>query len=1046
MVKTREACSFVTLLLALLLGSSAWAASISGTVTNSTGKSGRIYLTVYQNGGSINHGTSIDAAGAFTISGVPAGTPYLVRAFVDTQGTGIQHANDPRGNSVTVTLPATGNVSVGSFAVATPAPVAAQAPPATVYSGAGVNFVKWQGGMDPNGLPVADKYIVSWSTSATGAPVAGTREVRSGQDDYFVQTGTSSLYYRITAVAGASNASTGWIQVTSSAGSGSVTGKVLFPGSSATGPLYVALINEFVNPPVVRVAAVASPASGAGYSIGNVPAGSYNIIPFLDQNGNGSLDPGDNALANSNDYHPSVTVAASQVAAPELTLDTANASRRLFVGHGKSETWEWYNLVFYAQSMKKQLVKVRVASGPQITEPVDVSLTGNHFRTRIGVSRPAVGDSYQLALSYSDGSSETAAVAVTGILDGFATPTAPVGYQPFDPTPTFSWSAPAPAPADFVYSIWMSAADGTDVWDAWRLPSSRTSVLYGSQGEVSKPALTDGTSYNWIVNVTDRNGNMTARQTSFTTTSSPALTGFAPAGGLAGTRVTLAGINFSTDTASHAVLFNNAPATVVSASGNSLTVTVPGGATTGTIKLTTGGKTLVSQKPFIVAAAINIKGALLTAANLPIAGALVAVADDPSIFASTAANGGFTLQPLFPGQNVTLKLTKSGYVPTYSSSFTLQGSLDLTPYPNHLYTKANLTGWGVAAGRGVIIGQLQNTGATPSLPVANAQVSATGSLNAGSSYPASYYNGSTFGGSSTWANGVFYLLNLLDFDYVNVTAAKPAWIFGVTGFSVRADSVTEGVIIGSTVPPAITSFAPASGKTGSSVVISGVNFSAVAAENTVIFNGVNATVTAATATKVTATVPAAATSGPISVITAGAKSTSFTNFIVSQTLTASVTGSGTVTSVPVGISCRTAGCTALFDQGSTVEMVATADAGGTLSTWSGACTGNGPCVLTMNADKSVSAAFAGGLNYIKKGASYYALLQSAFDAAATGETIQAQARVFTNTACHFNRPLAQVHLKGGYDDTFSTNGGFTTLDGRLNLQAGTLRVEKVRVR
>lgn len=118
MVKTRQVYLRVTLFV-MLVTNCAWAASISGNVTNGTGKSGRIYLTVHNpDGGSTGLGTSIASAGSFSISGVPSG-PHYVWAFVDTQGTAIQHANDPRGQSATITVPTTGNVAAASFAVPT---------------------------------------------------------------------------------------------------------------------------------------------------------------------------------------------------------------------------------------------------------------------------------------------------------------------------------------------------------------------------------------------------------------------------------------------------------------------------------------------------------------------------------------------------------------------------------------------------------------------------------------------------------------------------------------------------------------------------------------------------------------------------------------------------------------------------------------------------------------------------------------------------------------------------------------------------------------
>ncbi|OGU08649.1 MAG: hypothetical protein A2075_02685 [Geobacteraceae bacterium GWC2_58_44] len=1045
----------LTLLLVILLGSSAWGASISGSVGNSTGKSGRIYLSLNsQNGGSASLGTSIAAAGAFTINGVQSGTPYTVQAFVDTQGTGIRHANDPSGSSGVVTA-GSGNVPAGSFAVAIPSAVPAQAPlRVMVYPGNGANFVIWEGPGTDSGLPISDKYTVSWSASATGSPVAGSKDVWSGDKDFFAHVGASSaLYYRVTAVAGGSSASSGWIKGAPPAGTGSVTGRVFFSGVTATGPLLVALANESASPPAIHVVAVANPVTGGSFSASNVPAGTYSIYPILDLNNSGTFDLGDIGPSDGNDFNHTVTVAGSPVTAPDVILDNVDASATLTTSHGINQWGEWYNLQLYAQSMKKQLVKVQIASGPQISGPIDLALDENQFRTWLNVSRPKVGDSYQINLTFSDGSTQTVARSVSAVLDGFATPLAPVGFIAFNPTPNFSWSAPSPAPAQYMYSLWLSEANGYGgIWDAWGMPSSQTSVPYGTQGDASQQSLTDGITYNWTINVTDSNGNQSQNQASFTPTSSPALIGFTPAGGLPGTSVTIAGFNFSTNPAQHTVLFNGVPAAVSAATSSTLTVTVPAGASTGEIQVNTGGKILISEEPFLVSAPLNIRGVIKSPANLPIAAARVEMSDDPTIFTSTGADGSYTLQPLFQGQNVILKVSKSGYVPTYSANFHLQENLDLTPYPSHLYTQADLAGWGVTPGKGVVVAQVLNTGTVPFSPVAGVQVTASGSANFGAPYPVTYYSGSSFGGSSTYGNGLFFVLNVSDYEWVNVSASKSSWIFNSTGFNVRADSVTEWGVFGNTAPPALWSFSPASGKAGTSVVISGVNFSSVAAENTVSFNGATATVTAAGSSSLTVTVPPAAATGPLSVTTAGGTANSGSNFIMRHTLSASVTGSGggagTVTSVPGGISCRasgSSGCTGEFDQGTQVQLVATEDAGSRLSAWSGACSGTAPCSFGMNADKSAGAAFE-LLKYLKNGGNYYSLLQDAFDAAAAGDTIQAQAVVFSDGALLFSRPFSLVRLKGGYDGSFLSNGGYTTLDGRLNLRNGTLRVEKVRIR
>jgi Pro-kumamolisin, activation domain/Divergent InlB B-repeat domain len=73
-------------------------------------------------------------------------------------------------------------------------------------------------------------------------------------------------------------------------------------------------------------------------------------------------------------------------------------------------------------------------------------------------------------------------------------------------------------------------------------------------------------------------------------------------------------------------------------------------------------------------------------------------------------------------------------------------------------------------------------------------------------------------------------------------------------------------------------------------------------------------------------------------------------------LTVSVTGSGSVTSNPAGVSCPST-CSHIFIGGAQVTLTATPASGWSLSTWGGACSGSGGCTVAMNAAESVTATF-----------------------------------------------------------------------------------------
>jgi len=85
--------------------------------------------------------------------------------------------------------------------------------------------------------------------------------------------------------------------------------------------------------------------------------------------------------------------------------------------------------------------------------------------------------------------------------------------------------------------------------------------------------------------------------------------------------------------------------------------------------------------------------------------------------------------------------------------------------------------------------------------------------------------------------------------------------------------------------------------------------------------------------------------------------------LAQQTLTVTTTGNGagTVTSNPAGINCG-ATCSAMYPPGTVVTLTATASTGTPATEsvfvgWSGACSGTGSCMLTMNSSLSASARF-----------------------------------------------------------------------------------------
>src|SRR5262249_6462582 len=67
---------------------------------------------------------------------------------------------------------------------------------------------------------------------------------------------------------------------------------------------------------------------------------------------------------------------------------------------------------------------------------------------------------------------------------------------------------------------------------------------------------------------------------------------------------------------------------------------------------------------------------------------------------------------------------------------------------------------------------------------------------------------------------------------------------------------------------------------------------------------------------------------------------------------------GTVTSSPAGIACGgDIGCSSVFADGTAVTLTPNPHPGWVLSGWASACSGTGPCTVSMLGDRSVTANF-----------------------------------------------------------------------------------------
>lgn len=162
--------------------------------------------------------------------------------------------------------------------------------------------------------------------------------------------------------------------------------------------------------------------------------------------------------------------------------------------------------------------------------------------------------------------------------------------------------------------------------------------------------------------------------------------------------------------------------------------------------------------------------------------------------------------------------------------------------------------------------------------------------------------------------------------------------------------------------------------------------------------------------------------------------------------------SGTITSVPAGypeLNCRngaSTGCTSFYPAGTLVSIIATPDTFRSPGVLSGACTGNGTCTTTLDANKSVTAAFVTALKVrsipVTGDPANYPAIQDAYASAATGAIIRAQNYTFPEDLL-FDRAIS-VSLNGGWNGAYSSNAGaFTTVTGSLTFARGTVIVDKL---
>lgn len=434
------------------------------------------------------------------------------------------------------------------------------------------------------------------------------------------------------------------------------------------------------------------------------------------------------------------------------------------------------------------------------------------------------------------------------------------------------------------------------------------------------------------ISVTTPNGTVTTTSNFVVSGLAPIVTGFSPFGGKAGDPVVITGLNFTTATN---VAFNGVTAVASVTSDTQISATVPAGATTGPIRVINPAGTNATGSNFIIGPFIT--GFSPVSAQV---GSQVVVDGlnflDVTNVAFASASGGFTNASAI---SIVAATQLRATVPVGATN----GPIRVISPSGTNVTSSNLTVFVLAP----VINDFTPTNGLPGSTVT--------------------LNGANFlGATNVSFNGVAASSFNVTADS-QITATVPATATtGPISVSTAGGSVTSSMPF--YLPPRLTSFTPTTGTVGTSVTLTGTNFTGVssvtfaAANSTVI----SAPVTSLTATQMTVLVPTNAISGLLTVTTPGGIIASTNNFTVTPRVDSFTPLLGPVgTTVTVrgqsftnATAVRFNGVSAVFSSVTDTQLVAVVPSGastGPLTVVTPDGTGTGPVVYTVTTSPDVSA-------------------------------------------------------------------------------------------
>ena len=309
------------------------------------------------------------------------------------------------------------------------------------------------------------------------------------------------------------------------------------------------------------------------------------------------------------------------------------------------------------------------------------------------------------------------------------------------------------------------------------------------------------------------------------------ITGFSPTSGLARTLVTISGSGFDPNAKNDIVTFNGVSATVVQVSDTGLVVEAPDKGSTGALQVTVGNWKLTAgmytYQALSLRSASPLNGPVGT--NIRISGAGFSSKDSPAV----VTIGGVPAQITNANDTLLVAAVPQSAV-TGAIEVVVNGDTVLGP----VFLVQKITSIKPTNGGPGTIDTVRGSGF-----------------------------GTNNGALTLDFNGNGAILRSIN-DSVLIAAVPSGVSTGPVSVTMNGQK-TVGPVFSVVPPPAISGVSPLSGLAGTTVTITGSNFSNTAGANQVDFDGTPATIVAVGSTKLLVTAPAGAKSGIIHVTTNG---------------------------------------------------------------------------------------------------------------------------------------------------------------------------------